>query len=159
MTDKTTPLAVAAADVPPRAKGSNYPQPFAQRVEGRTKRQLGEVFGLKAFGVNLTTLASGAMSALLHRHTVQDEFVYILDGELVLVTDEGELNISAGMCAGFPARGVAHQLVNRSDHAATYLEIGDRAAGDGADYPGDDLAAVWKGGLWLFTHKDGSPYV
>ena len=158
MTDKTPRLAVTATEVTPRANGSNYPQPFAQRVEGRVKRQLGEVFGLKAFGVNLTTLASGAMSALLHRHTVQDEFVYVLDGELVLVTDEGELKVSAGMCAGFPARGVAHQLVNRSDYAATYLEIGDRAARDSADYPSDDLVAVWQDGVWRFTHKDGSPY-
>ena len=158
MTDTIPPLAVAAADVAPRARGSNYPQPFAQRVEGRLKRQLGDLFGLKAFGVNLTTLAPGAMSALLHRHTVQDEFVYVLDGELVLVTDAGEMEISAGFCAGFPARGIAHQLVNRSDQVATYLEIGDRAAGDGADYPIDDLVAVWEDGVWRFTHKDGSPY-
>ncbi len=158
MTDNKIPLAVRAAEVGPRAKASNYPQPFAQRMEGRSKRQLGEVFGLKAFGVNLTTLAPGAMSALMHRHTVQDEFIYVLKGDLVLVTDEGELELSAGMCAGFAARGRAHQLVNRSDQAASYLEMGDRASGDSADYPSDDLVAVWDAGAWRFTHKDGAPY-
>lgn len=158
MPNSSPPLAVSAAEVKPRAKVSNYPPPFAQRVEGRSKRQLGEVFGLKAFGVNLTTLAPGAMSALLHRHTVQDEFVYVLEGDLVLVTDQGEVKISAGMCAGFPARGVAHQLVNRGDRPASYLEIGDRTPGDSADYPSDDLVAVWQTGAWSFTHKDGTPY-
>lgn len=159
MPNSSPPLAVSAAEVRPRTKASNYPPPFAQRVEGRSKRQLGEVFGLKAFGVNLTTLAPGAMSALLHRHTLQDEFIYVLEGDLVLVTDQGEVKVSAGMCAGFPARGVAHQLVNRADRPASYLEIGDRAPGDSADYPGDDLVAVWQAGAWSFTRKDGTPYV
>jgi len=157
-TDRKAPLAVRAVAVAPRTRPSIYPQPFAQRVEGRVKRQLGEVFGLSAFGVNLTTLAPGAASALLHRHSVQDEFVYVVEGDLVLVTDDGELKISAGMCAGFPARGLAHQLVNRSSHAATYLEIGDRASGDSAEYPDDDLVAIWEHDTWRFTHKDGSDY-
>ncbi len=118
--------AVRAADVPPRTKPSNYPEPFFSRMAGRTKRPLGDLFGLTNFGVNLTTLAPGAMSALLHRHTTQDEFVYVLEGELVLVTDEGETPLKPGDCAGFAKAGIAHQLVNRSDAPATYLEIGDR---------------------------------
>ncbi len=153
------PNAVRAADVPPRTKPSNYPEPFFSRMAGRTKRPLGDLFGLTNFGVNLTTLAPGAMSALLHRHTTQDEFVYVLEGELVLVTDDGETPLKPGDCAGFPKGGVAHQLVNRSDAPASYLEIGDRSPGDSASYPRDDLVAILQpGGTWAFTHKDGTPY-
>jgi uncharacterized cupin superfamily protein len=151
-------LAVVAAEVAPRAKATNYPSPFAERVAGRTKRPLGDLFGIKAFGVNFTTLAPGAISAVLHRHHVQDEFIYVLEGEMVLVTDRGEVPLGAGMCAGFPAGGVAHQLVNRSSEPAAYLEIGDRATGETVDYPADDLAAVADGLGWRFTRKDGSPY-
>lgn len=152
------PLAIVAAEAPPRTKPSNYPAVFAARVEGRTKRTLGDLFGLKNFGVNLTELAPGAQSALMHRHTAQDEFVYVVQGELVLVTDEGEATLTAGMCAGFPAGGRAHQLVNRSSARAAYLEIGDRTPGDAATYPTDDLAAELTSAGWRFTRKDGSPY-
>ncbi len=95
-------LAMKAAEAPPRSKPSLYPQPFASRMSGRVKRPLGDVFGLKNFGVNLTRLAPGAVSALLHRHSRQDELVFVLDGELTLVTDQGETLLTAGMCAGFP---------------------------------------------------------
>ena len=134
-TDNKPPLAILATDAPPRARKSNYPPAFAARVEGRDKRPLGDIFGLKSFGVNLTRLLPGAESALMHRHTVQDEFVYILEGEAVLATDEGEVTLSAGMCAGFPAAGRAHHLVNRSARDVGYLEIGDRLPGDGPGYP------------------------
>jgi uncharacterized cupin superfamily protein len=152
-------LAMKAAEAPPRTKPSLYPQPFASRMSGRVKRPLGDVFGLKNFGVNLTRLAPDAVSALLHQHSRQDEFVFVLDGELTLVTDQGETLLTAGMCAGFPAKGLAHQLVNRSSRDALYLEIGDRSKGDRIFYPVDDLQAQMTcGGNWRFTHKDGTPY-
>lgn len=154
------PAAIVAADAPPKAKQSNYPGPFAARVAGRFKRPLGDVFGLKNFGVNLTRLAPGAVSALRHAHGTQDEFIYILEGKPVLVTDAGEAPLEAGMCAGFRAgSGDAHHLVNRSDAEVLYLEIGDRSAGDRVVYPDDDLQAqLDAAGQWVFTHKDGSRY-
>ena len=128
-------------------------------MAGRTKRLLGDVFGLRNFGVNLTRLAPGAQSALLHRHSRQDEFVFILEGEPTLVTDRGEVRLAPGRCAGFPAGGPAHHLVNRSERDVLYLEIGDRTAGDDAVYPDDDLKALLSpDGRWAFTHKDGTPY-
>lgn len=153
------PIAVRAADVPPRTKPSNYPEPFFSRMLKREKRQLGDAFGLKNFGVNLTRLLPGGESALLHRHSRQDEFIYILEGHPTLVTDQGEVDLAPGMCAGFPAQGIAHQLVNRTDADVLVLEIGDRTPGDEGSYPSDDLkAALGPDGKWLFTHKDGRPY-
>ncbi|UTW51983.1 cupin domain-containing protein [bacterium SCSIO 12827] len=158
MTDEK-PSAVRALDVAPRAKPSTYPEPFFSRMAGREKRQLGDLFGLGNFGVNLTRLAPGGESALLHRHTRQDEFVYILEGSPTLVTEEGETLLAPGMCAGFPAGGSAHQLVNRTAADVLYLEVGDRTPGDAASYPRDDIQAdLGPDGQWLFTHKDGSPY-
>ncbi|MHA1566012.1 MAG: cupin domain-containing protein [Alphaproteobacteria bacterium] len=152
-------IAVPAESVPPRTKPSNYPEPFLGRMSGREKRQLGDFFGLKNFGVNLTKLAPGGESALLHRHSKQDEFVYVLAGEPTLVTETEEIQLRPGMCAGFPARGNAHQLVNRTDQDVVYLEIGDRSPGDEGSYPNDDIqAALDPDGKWLFTHKDGRPY-
>ncbi|MEZ5800045.1 MAG: cupin domain-containing protein [Nitratireductor sp.] len=158
--DKTdTPLAILAGDAAPRTKPSNYPEPFFSRMKGRMKRPLGDLFGLANFGVNLTTLAPGGESALLHRHSKQDEFIYVVEGNPTLVTDRGEVELSPGMCAGFPAAGLAHQIVNRSDKPATYLEIGDRSPGDEGSYPNDDIAAaLGPDGQWVFTHKDGTPY-
>lgn len=150
--------ALRAEDVPVRAKGSVYPAAFQNRVAGRSKRQLGNAFGLRNFGVNLTELAPGAESALLHRHSKQDEFVYVLEGRLTLRTDAGEQELLPGMCAGFPAAGAAHHLINRSDAVARYLEIGDRTAGDEGTYPEDDLAVREEGGVWVFRHKDGRSY-
>jgi uncharacterized cupin superfamily protein len=153
------PLAVRATEVAPRRKPSNYPEPFFSRMAGREKRPLGDVFGVTNFGVNLTRLVPGGESALLHRHSGQDEFIYILEGEPTLITDVGEVTLGPGMCAGFPAQGPAHQLVNRSDRDVLYLEIGDRSSGDEGSYPDDDLKAVLgPDGKWLFSHKDGRPY-
>tara|TARA_R110002072_G_scaffold65957_5_gene163067 strand:+ start:152 stop:628 length:477 start_codon:yes stop_codon:yes gene_type:complete len=158
MTDERPP-AVRALDVAPRAKPSTYPEPFFSRMAGREKRQLGDLFGLGNFGVNLTRLAPGGESALLHRHTRQDEFVYILEGSPTLVTEDGETELAPGMCAGFPAGGSAHQLVNRTAADVLYLEVGDRTPGDAASYPRDDIQAdLGPDGQWLFTHKDGSAY-
>lgn len=156
---RTPPLAVEAAAQPPRTRPSNYPEPFFSRMQGREKRPLGDLFGLRNFGVNLTLLRPGGESSVLHRHSRQDEFVYILAGRPTLVTDAGEIELGPGMCAGFPAGGVAHQLVNRTREPVTYLEIGDRTPGDEGTYPADDLAAVLgPDGKWVFTHKDGRPY-
>lgn len=143
-----------------RAKPSNYPEPFVSRMAGREKRPLGEPFGLRTFGVNLTRLAPGAVSALRHAHSRQDEFVYVLEGRPTLVTDEGETVLEPGMCAGFRAgTGDAHHLVNRSAQDVVYLEVGDRSAGDQGTYPDDDLQAVLgPDGGWRFTRKDGTPY-
>lgn len=153
------PLAVVAMAVPPRTKPSNYPEPFFSRMAKREKRQLGDVFGLRNFGVNLTRIAPGGETALLHVHTRQEEFVYVLEGRPTLVTDRGETDLEPGMCAGFPPNGVAHHLVNRTDADAYILEIGDRVAGDEGRYPGDDLAAsMGEDGQWRFVHKDGTPY-
>jgi uncharacterized cupin superfamily protein len=156
MTEKRK-LAWVAADASGRST-TNYPPEFARRVEGRFKRPLGDLFGIASFGINLTTLEPGAQSSVKHRHSVQDEFVYILSGEVVLAHDEGETVLAAGMCAGFPRGGVAHHLINRSDVPATYLEIGDRQPGDSADYPDDDLVAMRSDDGWRFAHKDGTPY-
>lgn len=152
--------AIRALDAPPRAKPSNYPEPFASRMKGREKRALGELFGLANFGVNLTRLAPGAQSALRHAHTRQDEFIYVLQGHPTLVTDAGATLLEPGMCAGFSAgSGDAHHLLNRSAAEVLYLEIGDRTPGDAADYPDDDLqAVVGADGKWRFARKDGTPY-
>ena len=114
---------------------------------------------MKNFGVNLTTIKPGSASALRHWHLKQDEFVYIVSGELVLVTDGGEQLLTAGMCAGFVAgKADGHHLVTRSGADATYLEVGDRTPGDGATYPDDDIVAKAIDGGWQFTRKDGTPY-
>jgi uncharacterized cupin superfamily protein len=137
-----------------------YPEPYASQVKGRLKRKLGECFGLTQFGVNLTHLAPGAISALAHSHSRQDEFIYVLEGSPTLVLGEQEFLLSAGDCYGFKAgTGVAHQLVNRSQITVTYLEMGDRTPGDEVEYPNDDLKAIQAtDGAWILTHKDGSPY-
>lgn len=160
MPDQSHPLAIQAEQVPPRTTPSLYPAPFAQRVEGRVKRVLGDLFGLRNFGVNLTSLAPGAYSALRHAHSKQDEFIYILQGRPTLLTDDGETELMPGSCAGFRAgSGDAHHLHNRSDETVVYLEIGDRSIGDAVHYPDDDIRAVFNSeGKWVFTHKDGSAY-
>jgi uncharacterized cupin superfamily protein len=160
MSRKHVSTAVVAAEVPPRERVSNYPEPFASRMAGRIKRPLGDLFGLTNFGVNLTTLQPGAVSSLRHAHLRQDEFVYILEGEPTLVTDEGETLLRPGMAAGFKAgSGNAHHLVNRTDRDVVYVEIGDRAERDTVSYPDDDIkAALAADGRWVFVHKDGRRY-
>jgi uncharacterized cupin superfamily protein len=161
MSDSKTagPIAINAESVSPRTKSSNYPEPFFSRMGGREKRALGRLFGLTNFGVNLTKLSPGGQSALMHRHSRQDEFIFILQGEPTLVTDAEEIGLCPGMCAGFPAQGVAHHLVNRTDKDVVYLEIGDRTRGDECTYPNDDIQIKLEDdGSWQFTHKDGRPY-
>jgi len=156
---QTNPLAFVALDAAPRAKNSNFPEPFRTMVTGRVKRPLGDLFGMSNFGVNITTLPPGTISALRHAHTRQDEFVYVVSGNLVLHTDEGRTELSAGMCAGFKAgSGNAHQLSNESTMDAVYLEVGDRTPGDEVIYPDDDLVARSEHGAWTYLHKDGRGY-
>jgi uncharacterized cupin superfamily protein len=155
----TRPAALVAIDVPPRARASAYPEPFASRMAGRVKRALGDAFGLTNFGVNLTRLAPGAVSSLRHAHTRQDEFIYILQGRPTLFADAGPVLLEPGMCAGFKSgSGHAHQLRNDTTEDVVYLEVGDRSAGDEARYPDDDLQAMLVNGQWRFMHKDGTPY-
>jgi uncharacterized cupin superfamily protein len=160
MSEKPNPVAVTADEVPARSKPSVYPEPFASRMVGREKRQLGDLFGLTNFGVNLTRLAPNSVSALRHAHTKQDEFVYILQGRPMLHTDEGRTQLSPGMCAGFKAgTGNGHRLINETTEEVVYLEVGDRTPGDEGSYPDDDLKALLVEGKWKFVHKDGEPYV
>jgi len=159
MPDTKIPVAIDAAEAPARSKPSSYPEPFASRMAGRRKQPLGDLFGLANFGVNRTTLAPGAVSALRHAHTRQDEFVYVLAGHPTLHTDEGRMRLSPGMCAGFKAgTGNGHCLVNETDKDVVYLEVGDRTPGDEGSYPDDDLQAAFIDGKWKFTRKDGTPY-
>jgi uncharacterized cupin superfamily protein len=154
-----SPIAIGALSAPIRNKPSTYPEPFFSRMAGREKRPLGDLFGLKNFGVNLTRLVPGGQSSVLHVHSKQDEFIFVLEGMPTLVTSRGETQLSPGMCAGFPAQGIAHQLINKTGSDVLYLEIGDRTPGDEGSYPEDDLkAALGSDGKWIYTHKDGQPY-
>lgn len=139
---------------------SYYPEPFASLMKGRDKRKLGDHFGLSNFGINQTTLAPGAISALLHHHSKQDEFIYILEGVATLLYGDNEYEMQPGDCMGFKAgSGMASQLVNRSAEPVVYFEVGDRTVGDAVKYPNDDLTAQQRAdGSWRFTHKDGAPY-
>ncbi len=144
--------------VPPR-QGSIYPEPFKSAVEGRIKRALTERLGLTQFGVNLTTLEPGARSSLRHWHETEDEFVYVLEGELTLVTMDGERKLRVSQAASFPKGDRnGHCLINRSDRRATYLEIGTRSKVDNVEYPDEDLKAEKRDGRWHFLHKDGTPW-
>jgi uncharacterized cupin superfamily protein len=151
--------ALVAVEAAPRTQPSNYPEPFASLMAGRVKRPLGDLFGLKSFGVNMTLLPPGAVSALHHQHSRQDEFIYVIEGEPTLFTDAGETQLRAGMVAGFAANGTAHHLENRTERECVILEVGDRSQGDHVNYPTDDIQAVLdERGKWLFTHKDGTAY-
>ena len=150
--------ALDPASVPGR-RGSGYPEPFRSRMGDRVKRRLGDACGLTRFGVNLVTLGPGGQSALRHWHTREDEFVYVLEGEVVLVTDAGEQALRAGDCAGYPAgRSDGHHFVNRSGAPARYLEVGNRDPADQAFYPDDDLQMAGDRENVRYVHKDGSAY-
>ena len=139
--------------------GSNYPEPFRSRVAARRKQRLGDALGLRNYGVNLTTIPPGAMSALRHWHSHEDEFIYIVSGELVLVTSDSEQRLTPGMCAGFPAgKADGHCLVNRTQRDAVYLEVGDRRPEDAVTYPDDDIAGQASPQGRRFRRKDGTPY-
>lgn len=157
------PLSIVAANAPLRPKPTSPPFPpemVARVASGREKRILGDAFGLTNFGVNLTRLAPGGQSALRHAHGKQDEFVYLLEGEAILITDAGETVLKPGMCAGFKAgTGDAHHIVNRTKQDVVFLEVGDRSAGDSVTYPDDDVLAVYgPDGKWKYSRKDGTSY-
>lgn len=152
------PKPVLATAVPPRTKPSNYPPHFAEMVAGRQKRALGDAFGLTRYGVNLTILPPGVQSALLHRHSDQEEFIYVLEGRPTLRTEDGEIQLAPGMCVGFLPNGAAHHLINLGLEEARYLEVGDRSEADRGEYPEDDLVAERAEGAWRFLHKDGTPW-
>lgn len=152
------PVIADPLQLPPR-RGTIYPKPYDAGFEGRLKRALTGALGLTQFGVNVTTLEPGAQSAHRHWHAKEDEFVFILTGELVLITNEGETVMRPGMAAGFPAGDPnGHHLVNRSSAAATYLEIGTRAPDEDATYPDVDLRFEKRAGSARFFHKSGEPY-
>ena len=142
---------------------SGYPEPYRSRVLPREKRALGDALGLKTIGINQTILAPGKESSMRHWHTHEEEFVYVLSGEVVLITDAGEQTLTAGMCAGFPAcndarKGDGHQLVNRSDQPAVYLEVSNRDPRDTAHYSDVDLLFHGVNAAVRFTRKDGSAF-
>jgi uncharacterized cupin superfamily protein len=138
---------------------TGYPPPFDRVVHGRERRRLSHAAGLDQFGVNLTTLRPGAASALRHWHESEDELVYILEGEVVLIEDGGETALRAGDAAAFKAdSGNGHHLVNRTTNDAVYLEVGTRAKHERVQYPDVDLVAVRDDNGMRFTHKNGDPY-
>jgi uncharacterized cupin superfamily protein len=148
------PLTVAAVC------SSVYPEPYRSRVLPRERRPLGDAFGLTRIGINHTTLLPGKESSMRHWHTHEDEFLYVLEGEVVLRTGAGEQVLKAGMCAGFPA-GLedGHQLVNRSDRRVVYLEMSNRDPEDSANYPDPDVDMVWNGprARGKISRRDRSP--
>lgn len=135
--------------------GTLAPEPYRQRMMARSKRKIGDALGLADFGVNITTLPPGVWSSVRHWHSHEDEFIYVLEGSLTLVTDAGEQILGPGMAAGFPkGKPDGHHLINKSDKPARYLEIGTRDRQDTTNYPDADLAFLPGKGL---VRKDGSP--
>ena len=152
--------AFEAVSAPARPPLLTFPEPLASLMKNRARHPLGTQFGITNFGVNLTYLPPGSISAPRHSHSHQDEFVYILEGTPILVTSSGETPLRPGMCAGFKARsGNAHHLLNRSETMAVYLEMGDRSAGDVVTYPDDDIKIdKMPDGRLQVVRKDGSPF-
>jgi uncharacterized cupin superfamily protein len=148
------PLQVAESNA------TSYPEKFKPLNSRRWNRRLGDHVGLRNFGVNLTRVEPGAQSSARHAHTKQDEFIWVLEGEVVLETNDGAQTLTAGMCAGFPAgSGNAHRFVNKTDKDVMLLVIGDRTPFDEIDYPDiDNHAKAGADGKYVFTKKDGSPH-
>jgi uncharacterized cupin superfamily protein len=139
--------------------GSNYPAPFRAICQGRHKQRLGDAAGLTQYGVNLTRIDPGAQSALRHWHEEEDEFIYMLEGELVLIDESGEALLRPGDAAAFPrSDGNGHHLVNRTDRPALYLEVGTRSAREHAHYPDDDLIMIRDEKGRRVLHKSGEPW-
>jgi uncharacterized cupin superfamily protein len=143
------------ASIPERT-GSSYPAPHHMKVQERIRQRLGDAGGLTDFGVNLLRLKPGIWSSQRHWHTHEEEFVFIVSGEVVLVTDKGEEILRAGDCAAFPKNAAdGHQLINRTDKDALVLEVGTNSEDDVCTYPDIDMQVDAKRG---FTHLDGTPY-
>jgi uncharacterized cupin superfamily protein len=138
---------------------TNYPPPYDRVVVGRERKRLGNAAGLDQFGVNLTTLKPGAASALRHWHAEEDELIFVLEGEVVLIENEGETVLEPGDAAGFKANnGNGHQLVNRSSRDVVYLEIGARSKHERVEYPDVDLMVIRDDKGMRYTHRNGEPY-
>jgi uncharacterized cupin superfamily protein len=143
----------------PAIVGTFYPPPYDKPCRARARHALGDAAGLTQFGVNLQRLAPGVWSSQRHWHTHEDEFVYVLEGEVVLVTDAGEEVLKAGDCAGFKAGDTdGHHIQNRSNSDAVLLEVGTRSQDDSCTYPGIDLLAPAQAQPAIYTHQDGTPY-
>jgi uncharacterized cupin superfamily protein len=140
--------------------GTDYPEPFRAAVAGREERRLGDALGLSHFGANVVRLAPGAASSLRHWHTAEDEFIYILEGEVELITDAGPQTLRPGMAAGFPAgRADGHHLVNRSSRDVIYLEVGDRQEHvDEVEYPDIDMRLVGRNGKRIYVRRDSTAW-
>jgi uncharacterized cupin superfamily protein len=144
-------------DTVPARPGSGYPQPFDAPCASRTRKRLGNAGGLRDFGVNLMTLPAGGWSSQRHWHSHEDEFVFVLEGELTLIENDGETLLRAGDAAAFPKNsGNGHHLVNRSSSTATYLEVGSRHPDDLTTCSDIDLKSANSDGR--FVRKDGTPY-
>ena len=158
MSNRLSPPAMDPASLVPRTS-SSYPKQYQEAVKKRNKRVLGDALGLRRFGVNLVELAPGAWSAQRHWHSAEDEFVYVVSGELTLITDSGRQLLGPGMVAGFPAgKADGHHLVNASDETAVYLEVGDRSDDDEVRYPDIDMVLTRGSAGRVFCHNDGRPY-
>ncbi len=156
MSNKSPALDPASVEV---RVGAIYPDPFNEGVSDRQKQALSDALGLDQFGVNLLRLTPGVASSRRHWHSGEDEFLYILEGEVVLITDDGEQVLASGMVAGFPANsGDGHCLVNRSGADAVVLEVGHRSKFEVVTYSDIDLKQTKKDGVRTFFHKDGTPY-
>lgn len=143
----------------PEESGSPYPSPYDELVRGRHRSRLSPALGLTAFGVNIVRIEPGGQSSARHWHSEQDEFVYILEGEATLVTDEGETTLAAGMAAGFPAGNPnGHTLANRTDHDVLAMEVGNRPRTEDVTYPDIDMSNAVRDGKSNFLRKDGSSF-
>jgi uncharacterized cupin superfamily protein len=142
------------------SNATGYPEPFRAANSRRWNRRLGEHVGLKNFGVNLTRIVPGGQSSARHAHSKQDEFIWVVSGEIVLETNEGQQTLRPGMCAGFPAgTGNAHRFINKSNADAVILVAGDRTPFDEVSYPDVDLhGKAGADGRFVFTRKDGTPH-
>ncbi|HVR65455.1 MAG TPA: cupin domain-containing protein [Verrucomicrobiae bacterium] len=159
MNDSTLKLPALDPQTVKPLVGSDYPPPHDKGPAKRERRRIGDAVGLKNFGVNLMRLPPGCASSQRHWHTKQDEFVFVVEGEVVLVSDGGEQTLRAGMAAGFPAgTGDGHHLINRTSKDAVLLEVGDRTAADEVDYSDIDMMVRWVNGEERYLHKDGKPY-
>jgi uncharacterized cupin superfamily protein len=143
----------------PAKSGTFYPAQFQAECKGRHKQALGDAIGLTQFGVNITRIEPGQTSALRHWHEQEDEFIYMLEGELVLAENDGEVGLKAGDAAGFKAgSGVAHRLINRSNRDAVYFEVGTRAKTERVHYPDVDLELVRDQKGRRYQRRNGEPY-
>jgi uncharacterized cupin superfamily protein len=142
----------------PLMKGSGYPEPYASMMSKRSYLRLGDAGGLTQFGANVTILEPGGVSSMRHWHVHEDEFVMVTEGEVVLVTDDGETVMRVGDCAAFPAgQENGHHFLNRSDTEARFLVVGTRARTETVYYSDVDMMVVDVDGVGTFTRKDGSP--